>query len=42
VQPNETGSSVVYFGEDDLEIAKQFYETQLKPTAVDQDNKAKA
>jgi hypothetical protein len=42
VQPNETGSSVVYFGEDDLEIAKQFYETQLKLTAVDHDNKVKA
>jgi hypothetical protein len=42
VQPNETGSSVVYFGEDDLEIAKLFYETQLKLTAVDHDKKVKA
>jgi hypothetical protein len=42
VQPNETGSSVFYFVEDDLEIAKQFYETQLKLTAVDHDNKVKA
>jgi hypothetical protein len=42
VQTNETGSSVVYFGEDDLEIAKQFYETQLKLTSVDHDKKVKA
>jgi hypothetical protein len=42
VQPNETDSSVVYFGEDDLEIAKLFYETQLKLTAVDHDRKIKA
>jgi hypothetical protein len=42
VQPNETGSSVVYFGEDDFEIAKLFYETQLKLTAVDHDKKVKA
>jgi hypothetical protein len=42
VQANENDSSVVYFGEDDLEIAKQFYKTQLKLTAVDHDNKVKA
>jgi hypothetical protein len=42
VQPNETGSSVVYFGEDELEIAKIFYETQLKLTAGDHDKKVKA
>jgi hypothetical protein len=42
VQPNETDSSVVYFGEDDLEIAKLFYKTQLKLTAVDHDKKVKA
>jgi hypothetical protein len=42
VQPNETGSSVVYFGEDDLEIANQYYKMQLKLTAVDHDKKVKA
>jgi hypothetical protein len=42
VQPNETGSSVVYFGEDDLEIANEYYKTQLKLTAVDHDKKGKA
>jgi hypothetical protein len=42
VQPNETGSSVVYFGEDDLDIAKEYYKTQLKLTAVDHDKKVKA
>jgi hypothetical protein len=42
VQPNETGSSVVYFGENYLEIAKLFYKTQLKQTEVDHDNKVKA
>jgi hypothetical protein len=42
VQPKKTGSSVVYFGADDLEIANQFYETQLKQTAVDRDKKVKA
>jgi hypothetical protein len=42
VQPNETGISVVCFGEDDLEIAKLFYEMQLKLTAVDHDKKVKA
>jgi hypothetical protein len=42
VQPNKTGISVVYFGEDDLEIAKIFYKKQLKLTAVDHDKKLKA
>jgi hypothetical protein len=41
VQPNETGSSAVYFGEDDLDIAKEYYNTQLKLTAVDHDKKVK-
>jgi hypothetical protein len=42
VQPNETGSSVVYFGEDDLDIEKEYYNTQLKLTVVDHDKKVKA
>jgi hypothetical protein len=42
VQPNETGRSVVYFGEDDLDIAKEYYNTQLKLTVVDHDKKVKA
>jgi hypothetical protein len=42
VQPNETDSSVVYFGEDDLDISKEYYKTQLKLTAVDHDKKVKA
>jgi hypothetical protein len=42
VQPNETGSSIVYFGEDKLDIAKEYYNTQLKLTAVDHDKKVKA
>jgi hypothetical protein len=42
VQPNETGSSIVYFGEDELDIAKEYYNSQLKLTAVDHDKKVKA
>jgi hypothetical protein len=42
VQPNETVSSIVYFGEDELDIAKEYYNTQLKLTAVDHDKKVKA
>jgi hypothetical protein len=42
VQPNETGSSIVYFGEDELDISKDYYSTQLKLTAVDHDKKVKA
>jgi hypothetical protein len=42
VQPNETGSSIVYFGEDELDISKEYYNTQLKRTAVDHDKKVKA
>jgi hypothetical protein len=42
VQPNENDSSVVYFGEDDLYIAKEYYNTQLKLTAVDHDKKVKS
>jgi hypothetical protein len=42
VQPNETGSSVVYFGEDDVYKAKEYYNTQLRLTAVDHDKKGKA
>jgi hypothetical protein len=42
VQPNETGSSIVYFGEDELDIAKKYYNMQLKLTAVDHDKKVKA
>jgi hypothetical protein len=41
VQPNETGISGVYFGEDDFEISKKLYDTQLKLKAVDHDNKVK-
>jgi hypothetical protein len=42
VQPNETGSSIFYFGEDELDIAKEYYNTQLKLTPVDHDKKVKA
>jgi hypothetical protein len=42
VQPNETGIGIVYFGEDELDIAKEYYNTQLKLTAVDHDKKVKA
>jgi hypothetical protein len=42
VQPDETGSSAVYFGEDDLKKAKLFYKTQQKLTAADHNNKVKA
>jgi hypothetical protein len=42
VQPNETGSSIVSFGEDELDIAKEYYNTQLKLTAVGHNKKVKA
>jgi hypothetical protein len=42
VQPNKTGRSVVYFGEDDLDIANENYKMQLKLTEVDHDKKVKA
>jgi hypothetical protein len=42
VQPNETGSSIAYFREDELDIAKEYYNTQLKLTAVDHNKKVKA
>jgi hypothetical protein len=42
VQPNETDSNIVYFGEDELDIAKEYYNTQLKLIDVDHDKKVKA
>jgi hypothetical protein len=42
VQPNETGSSIFYFGNDELNIAKEYYTTQLRLTAGDHDKKVKA
>jgi hypothetical protein len=42
VEPSETGSSIVYFGEDELDIAKEYYNPLLKMTAVDHDKKVKA
>jgi hypothetical protein len=40
VQPNETGISNVHFGQYELDIANEYYNTKL--TAVDNDKKVKA
>jgi hypothetical protein len=42
VQPNETGSSIFYFGGYELDLAKEYYNTKLKLTAVDHGKKIKA
>jgi hypothetical protein len=40
VQPNETGISNVHFGQNELDIANEYYNTKL--TSVDHDKKVKA